>query len=191
MDNFLSLSNGNKMPLMGLGTDDVFFINPPHKGKNIITKKIWSLYNRQIKKPLLDNEMTNKFVSAIKSGYRLIDSSSSYRNEKSIGCAVKKSGVPRDQMFLTTRCTNRAQYDGTIREEFMKSLQEFGTNYIDLYMFHWPVTGHFLDTWKVMEELYEEGLVKNLGFANCHQHHIEDILQQLVHHFHHLQARIV
>lgn len=173
---YFELSNGNRIPKMGLGTDDVFFVTPPHVGTNKISRKIWGIYNYRVKKPILDYDMENKFVSAINSGYRLIDTSAAYRNEKSIGKAVKRSGVPREQMFLTTRCTNRAQFNGTVREEFMKSLKELGTEYIDLYMFHWPVPEHFLSTWKVMEDLYEEGLVKNLGFANCNSHHIKQIL---------------
>lgn len=175
-DKRIILSNGNYIPRMGLGTDDVFFINPPHTGSNKFTKKIWGAYNYRIKKPLLDREMSQKIAAAIKSGYRLIDTSAAYNNEHSIGQAVKMSGVARDEMFLTTRCTNKAQFNHSVRDEFMNSLRALGVDYIDLYMFHWPVNGLFLETWRVMEELYEEGLVKNLGFANCHPHHIEEIL---------------
>lgn len=171
------LSNGNRIPMMGLGTDDVFFIKPPKSVSNRYLNRLLQAYNYRILKPRLDNQMADKFAEAIKAGYRLIDTSAAYNNEQSIGKAIKESGVAREEMFITTRCTNKMQYDGTVREGFMRSLEKFGLDYVDLYMFHWPVPGHFLETWREMEKLYEEGLVKNLGFANCHQHHIEEIIK--------------
>lgn len=176
-DNYCLLSNGNKMPKIGLGTDDVFFVNPPRTSSNKLLRKILSIYNYRVKKPLLDKEMSNKFIEAFNSGYRLIDTSAAYNNEYSIGRAVRECNVKREDIFLTTRCTNKAQYEGTVCEEFMQSLKKMGVEYIDLYMFHWPVTNYYLDTWRVMEQLYEEGYVRNLGFANCHKHHIEEILK--------------
>lgn len=171
------LANGNKIPVMGLGTDDVFFINPPKTVSNPYMNRLLQAYNYRILKPRLDNQMSRKFAKAIKAGYRLIDTSAAYNNEQSIGKAIKASGIERSRMFITTRCTNKMQYEGTVREGFLRSLEMFGLEYLDLYMFHWPVPGYFLDTWRVMEELYDEGLVKNLGFANCHKHHIEEILK--------------
>ena len=176
-DIFFQLSNGNKIPKMGLGTDDVFFINPPKQSSNKYINKVLQIYNYHILKPYLDNKMANKFAQAIKAGYRLIDTSAAYNNEQSIGKAIKQSGVSREDIFLTTRCTNHMQYKRTVRDGFLKSLEKFGVDYIDLYMFHWPVPGHFLETWQEMEKLYEEGLVRNLGMANCHQHHIKEILK--------------
>ncbi len=174
---YFKLSNGNNIPKMGLGTDDVLFVRQPHVGSTKLSRKLWNIYNYHILKPRLDSNMSARFISAIKAGYKLIDTSAAYNNEKSIGIAIKNSGVSRKDLFLTTRCTNRAQYNNKVREEFFESLNRLGVDYIDLYMFHWPVTDCFLKTWKIMEELYEEGLVKNLGLANCHQHHIEAILQ--------------
>ena len=170
------LSNGNKIPVMGLGTDDVFFINPPQKVSNPYLNRLLQAYNYRILKPRLDNQMARKFAKAIQVGYRLIDTSAAYNNEQSIGKAIKLSGIDRENLFITTRCTNRMQYEGKVREGFLRSLEKFGLDYLDLYMFHWPVPEHYLDTWRVMEELYEEGLVKNLGIANCHKRHIEKIL---------------
>ena len=172
----IKLSNGNCIPVMGLGTDDVLFINKPKQFQNRVLSRLSSAYNGRIKKPYLDHCMSLKFTKAIQAGYRLIDTSAAYFNEGSIGDAIRRSGISRDQLFITTRCTNQMQFHNQVREGFMDSLKRFGLDYIDLYMFHWPVTDHYIETWKVMEELYEEGLIKNLGFANCHKHHIEKIL---------------
>lgn len=174
---YWTLSNGNTIPKIGLGTDDVFFINKPCHSNNSLLNRVLQAYNYHILKPYLDRQMSNRFAKAFKAGYRLIDTSAAYNNEKSIGRAIKRSGIPRDKFFITTRCTNGMQYKNTVREGFLQSLKKFDLDYIDLYMFHWPVPGCFLNTWKVMESLYEEGLVRNLGFANCHQHHIEEILK--------------
>lgn len=174
---FLTLANGNQIPCIGLGTDDVFYVNPPHTGNNKLTRKICGFYNRKILKPYLNEQMARRFVKAIHAGYRLFDTSAAYDNEESIGKAIKCSGIPRQDLFITTRCTNRMQYDRTVRDGFYKSLEKFGLDYIDLYMFHWPVKDYFLSTWKEMEKLYEEGVVRNLGVANCHRHHIEEILE--------------
>ena len=176
MMEYFKLSNGNSIPVMGLGTDDVLFINKPKRFNNRFIDRVSVAYNNRVKKPYLDYCMSLKFTKAIQSGYRLIDTSAAYFNEESIGAAIKRSGIPRGDMFVTTRCTNKMQFENHVRDGFMASLKRFGLDYIDLYMFHWPVTGHFLDTWRIMEGLYDEGLVKNLGFANCHQHHIEAIL---------------
>lgn len=176
-DHTFLLSNGNRIPMMGLGTDNVFFISPPKTVANPYLNRLLQAYNHRFLKPRLNNQMACRFAKAIKAGYRLIDTSAAYNNEQSIGKAIKASGVARENLFITTRCTNKMQYNGSVREGFLQSLEKFGLEYIDLYMFHWPVPEHYLDTWRIMEELYEEGLVKNLGFANCHQHHIEEILK--------------
>ena len=113
-ENFYLLSNGNKIPKIGLGTDDVFFINPPRSSSKPIVGKVLSAYNRKILKPFLNHQMTNRFVKAFNAGYRLIDTSAAYHNEESIGNAVKKSGIPRELFFLTSRCTNKMQFEKTV-----------------------------------------------------------------------------
>lgn len=173
---FFALSNGNKIPKMGLGTDDVFFLHRLDCSSNYLIRKFQSLVYYRIKGPYWKKQFENSVVKALKMGYRLIDTSAAYGNEREIGRAINRSGVPRDEIIITTRVTNQQQYRGQVREALMESLHNLGVDYIDIYMFHWPVKGLFLDTWREMEQLYEEGLVKNLGFANCHQHHIEDIL---------------
>ena len=174
---YIQLSNGNMMPKIGLGTDDVLFVRKLRHSENRLINKALNYYHHRILKPYLNHQLSNAIAEGINMGYRLIDTSAAYSNEGAIGRAIKMSGVKREEMFITTRVTNRQQYAHQVRESFYQSLNNFGLEYVDLYMFHWPVTDYFLDTWCEMEKLYEEGLVKNLGFANCHQHHIEDILR--------------
>jgi len=174
---YIYLSNGNKIPAIGLGTDDVLFVRKLAHSKIKILQRFLGYYQYYILKPYLNHKLSNSIAKAIKMGYRLIDTSSAYDNEAAIGRAIRISGVQREDIFVTTRVTNRQQYSGCVRESFFKSLKKFGLDYIDLYMFHWPVTDIFLDTWKEMERLCDEGYIKNIGVANCHQHHLEDILR--------------
>lgn len=139
---------------------------------------------------LFHNRITNKhhhiadcrkYVTAIENalhlGYRLIDYSAAYGDGKLLTEAIQRSGVRREELFITTRVSNRAQREGCVREELMSFLKTMKLNDVDLLQFHWPVTGLYLDTWREMEKLHEEGLVKHLGVANCHQHHLEQIFK--------------
>lgn len=110
-------------------------------------------------------------------GYRLIDYSSAYGDGKLLQKAIQKSGVKREDLFITTRVSNRAQREGRVREEFMTFLTNMQLDYVDLLQFHWPVTGLYFDTWREMEKLKDEGFVKHLGVANCHQHHLEELFK--------------
>lgn len=174
----LLLSNGNKLPVIGLGTDDVFYLRKLISCKNRKIDRYIQAYNRHLLKPILKYQLAGIIAKAIKTGYRLIDTSSAYDNEECIGKAIKLSGINRKELYITTRVTNQQQYSGTVRQSFFEALKKFDLDYIDLYMFHWPVPGHYLDTWKEMERLYEEGYIKNIGLANCHQHHIREILKE-------------
>ena len=174
---YYTLSNGVKMPVMGLGTDDVFYLKKLRTSSNRYVNRLLSAYQRRILKPRLERQLSDTIADAIRMGYRLIDTSAAYHNEGAIGRAIKISGVPRKEMFITTRATNDQQFKGTVREGFFKSLKALGLEYVDLYQIHWPVPDHYLDTWKEMERLYEEGYVKVIGVANCHEHHIEEILK--------------
>jgi diketogulonate reductase-like aldo/keto reductase len=116
-------------------------------------------------------------IRGFRAGFTLLDFSAAYGNEHLIGRAIGKSGFRREDLFLTTRISNRQQRQGNIRQEFFRTLEYYKTNYVDLYMFHWPVTGVYTDTWKQMEELYKEGRCKAIGVANCHQHHLEAIFK--------------
>lgn len=149
-----------------------------YKGKRAGVK--WLGY-RAINKLLFSNFAKKKYVdsvaNAIKLGYRIIDYSSAYGNGELIGCAIRKSGVNRKNIFVTTRVSNRAQMNNCVRKEFKEFLKYSGLDYVDLLQFHWPVTDLYLNTWREMEELKDEGLVRHLGVANCHQHHLEEIFK--------------
>lgn len=88
---------------------------------------------------------------------------------------MQKIRLKREDLILTTRVSNKAQFNGNVREEFFRQLKRFNTDYFDVLMFHWPVTNYFQKTWEGMMRLKEEGYCKILGVANCHQSHIEAI----------------
>jgi len=171
---YFTLNNNQNIPTIGIGPGIPNYNKKWFDFKiDIINKYYRALYSRLISNP----KFINSVAFALKRGYRLIDNSAAYGNEKLIGKAIKKSGIKREDLFITTRVSNSQQFRGNIREEFMKSLDDLGVSYVDLYMFHWPVTNCYLKTWSQMVELYNEGLVKTLGVANCHQHHLEEILK--------------
>lgn len=120
----------------------------------------------------------NGLASSLKIGYRMIDYSSAYGNEQLLQKAIKKSRVPREELFIISRASNNDQYNQRVRESFLESLRKIGTDYLDLYMFHWPVTDHYIETYKEIEKLYKEGLVRAIGVCNCHQHHLEKIIKE-------------
>ena len=138
---------------------------------------LFRVYRRLVWKPQSEHRYTVGLASALRIGYRLIDYSSAYGNGKLIGDAIRQSKVLRNELFITTRVSNKAQRNHTVREEFFNCMKGLGVDYVDLLQFHWPVTGLYLDTWREMEKLYEEGYVKHLGVANCHQHHLEEIFK--------------
>ena len=131
-DSYFVLANGNRIPKLGLGTDDVFFINPPRHSNNMVINKFLNVYNYRILKPYLNSIMAKRFVKAFRAGYRLIDTSAAYNNEKSIGDAIRMSGIPREEFFVTSRCTNHSQFENKVRESFFLSLKKFGFDYLDL-----------------------------------------------------------
>jgi diketogulonate reductase-like aldo/keto reductase len=93
-----------------------------------------------------------------------------------VGQAVASSGVPRKEIFVTSKVWNSNQgYDGTLRA-FEKSLKLLGFDYLDLYLVHWPVKGKYIETWKALEHLYAEGRVRAIGVSNFLRHHLEDLL---------------
>ncbi len=133
--------------------------------------------NKFYYRPSLEKCYVNAISTALKMGYHLLDYSTSYGNWGLFGQGIRKSGVDRKKLFITTRVSNEAQRTFKVRDEFFRFLKETKLEYVDLLQFHWPVPGFFLDTWREMEKLLEEGYVKHLGVANCHQHHIEEILK--------------
>jgi len=112
---------------------------------------------------------------ALECGYRHIDTASFYENEEAVGRAVRDSGVPREDVFITSKVWNTEQgYEGALKA-FDRSLERLGMDYLDLYLVHWPVTGKRLDTYRALETLYKEGRVRAIGVSNFHQRHLEEL----------------
>lgn len=115
--------------------------------------------------------------AALRNGYRSIDTAAIYGNEEGVGKAIHASGIPRDQLFVTSKVWNGDQgYDSTLKA-FETSLQKLGMDYLDLYLIHWPVKAHYLDTWRALLRLYEEKRVRAIGVSNFHIHHLKNILE--------------
>ncbi len=121
------------------------------------------------------NECENNVLYAIESGYRLIDTASSYMNETAVGNAIKKSGINRKELFITTKLwVQDAGYEKTLKS-FEKSLNKLQIDYLDLYLIHQPY-GDIHGSWRAMEKLYKEGMVKAIGVSNFKPYRIMDII---------------
>jgi diketogulonate reductase-like aldo/keto reductase len=116
-------------------------------------------------------------LNAISAGYRHFDTASYYGNERTLGHALKRSGIPRDQFFIVSKIWNDAQKNKTVRTSVERSIDaiDFG-DYIDLYLIHWPVPGCFVDTYKELELLHHEGKLKHLGLSNFIPAEYEELL---------------
>ncbi|MBA4493326.1 aldo/keto reductase [Paenactinomyces guangxiensis] len=142
-----TLHNGVKMPWLGLGV---------YKVKE-------------------GDEVINAVKAALQTGYRSIDTAALYQNEEGVGEAIKESKVSRDEIFLTTKVWNTDQgYESTLKA-FEESRKKLDVDYVDLYLIHWPVKNKFIDTWKALEKLYHDGLVRAIGVSNFQIHHIEEL----------------
>ncbi|WP_239582917.1 aldo/keto reductase [Bacillus tianshenii] len=121
-------------------------------------------------------EVESSVKMAIQAGYRSIDTAAIYKNEDGVGKAIKEAGVPREELFITTKVWNADQgYESTLAA-FDASMEKLGLEYLDLYLVHWPVKGKYVDTWKALEKLYADGKVRAIGVSNFHIHHLQDIL---------------
>ena len=129
LDNTVFLNTNREMPLLGLG----------------------------VYKATGENEAENAIISAVESGYRLIDTASVYKNEENVGRGIASCGIPRNELFITTKVWNTAQRLGDIQGAFERSLDRLKLDYVDLYLIHWPVPGCYLSTWKVLEEIQKSG----------------------------------
>ncbi len=124
-----------------------------------------------------DGEVEQAVKTAIGIGYRKIDTASAYQNEKGVGRAILKSEISRKDIFLTTKVWNSEQgYDGTLRA-FDKSLKKLQTDYVDLYLIHWPVRTKFKETYRAMEKIYAEGRARAIGVCNFGISQLEDLMQ--------------
>jgi diketogulonate reductase-like aldo/keto reductase len=122
-------------------------------------------------------EVINAIECALEAGYRHIDTAAMYENENGVGEAVKHSHIDRKEIWLTSKVWNTKQgYDETIKA-FHETLNRLGTDYLDLYLIHWPVKHKFADTWKALETLYEEGKIRAIGVSNFLEHHLDELMQ--------------
>jgi diketogulonate reductase-like aldo/keto reductase len=144
----VTLKNGIKMPLFGLG---VFLSKEGH-------------------------EVENAVLASLETGYRHIDTAAVYGNERGVGIAIKKSGIPRNEIFITSKVWNSDQGYQTTFDAFEESIERLGTDYIDLYLIHWPKGELSVETWKALEEIYARGRVKAIGVSNFLVHHLEMLL---------------
>lgn len=121
---------------------------------------------------------------ALATGYRHIDCAAAYVNERSVGKAIRLSGVPRNKLFVTSKVWNTERgFDSTLRS-FDKSAADLGLDYLDLYLIHWPASAHQFenwrsinrDTWRALERLYAEGRVRAIGVSNFMPHHLEPLM---------------
>src|SRR5690625_452424 len=122
-------------------------------------------------------EVYDTVKSALELGYRHIDTASFYENEEGVGQAIKDSGIPRDEIFITTKVWNDEQgYDNTLKA-YERSLKKLQIDAADLYLIHWPIPDIFSETWKAMEQIYKESRVKAIGVSNFLVHHLQELLQ--------------
>ncbi|HRX11505.1 MAG TPA: aldo/keto reductase [Draconibacterium sp.] len=123
-------------------------------------------------------EVENAVKVALQNGYRHIDTAAIYKNEKGVGNAIKTSGVPREEIFITSKVWNTDQGYKTTLAAFEESLEKLQTGYLDLYLVHWPKGKRSVETWKALEELYKKGSVKAIGVSNFLVHHLEAFLPE-------------
>ncbi|HWO95358.1 MAG TPA: aldo/keto reductase [Bacillus sp. (in: firmicutes)] len=148
-----TLNNGVKMPWFGLGVFKV------EEGPELI----------------------NAVKSAIKHGYRSIDTAAIYENEEGVGQAIREAieeiGISREDLFVTSKVWNAdLGYESAIAA-YETSLAKLGLEYLDLYLIHWPVEGKYKEAWRALETLYKEGRVKAIGVSNFQIHHLEDLMK--------------
>lgn len=125
-------------------------------------------------------ETQERVEEALAVGYRHVDTAAAYGNETGVGAAIAASGVPREEVFVTTKLWNSEQgYDSTLRA-FERSLERLGTGHVDLYLIHWPQPsrGLFLDTWRAFERIKEEGGARSTGVSNFRVEDLERIDQE-------------
>jgi diketogulonate reductase-like aldo/keto reductase len=150
----ITLNNGVTMPQFGLG--------------------VWQAKDGQ--------EVEQAVTTALECGYRLIDTAAVYGNEQGVGRAIAASGVPRNELFITTKVWNADQgYEQTL-VAFQKSLDRLGLDYIDLYLIHWPVPAKdkYIDTWRALEKLYVDGKVRAIGVSNFTPEYLDRVIDESI-----------
>lgn len=143
----VTLNNGVEMPVLGLG----------------------------VYAPRHNNEVQQAVEWALEAGCRLIDTASIYGNEREVAAAIQASGIPRKEIFITTKVWNDDEgYDSTLKA-YEVSLEKLGTDYADLYLIHWPIREKRLDTWRALEKLYAAERVRAIGVSNYYVPHLEEL----------------
>jgi len=145
----VTLNDGNAMPQFGLG--------------------VWKASD--------GDEVESAVKTAIKAGYRLIDTAMVYQNERGVGKAIRESGANREELFITTKLWNSDQGASNVRPALEASLERLGLDYIDLYLIHWPTParGLYIETWQELIKLQAEGLIKSIGVSNFQIEHLEEL----------------
>lgn len=151
------LNNGVEMPWVGYGT----YKTPVEETESVVSE-------------------------ALKIGYRHIDTAAFYQNEKGVGQAVRKSGISREEIFVTSKVWNSNRGYEKTKKAFEDTMRELDMDYLDLYLIHWPANRKQYgdkaksinaETWRAMEELYMEGRIKAIGLSNFLPHHIDELLE--------------
>lgn len=140
------LNNGVEMPVFGLGVYK--------SGENTYDAVRW----------------------ALEAGYRHIDTAAFYGNEREVGQAIRDSGIPREEIFVTTKLWNEDMINGTQREAFERSLENLGMDYVDLYLIHWPIDKALEESWLILEEIYRAGKARAIGVSNFHMQHLMRVM---------------
>lgn len=144
------LNNGVRMPWLGLGVYQV-------SG---------------------DTETAVVVQTALEQGYRSIDTAALYGNERGVGQGIRASGLPREEVFVTSKVWNDDLRRNRVEEAFEQSLSRLGLDYLDLYLLHWPVAGRIVPSWKALEKIFASGRVKAIGVSNHMIPHLEELLDQ-------------
>ena len=124
------------------------------------------------------DEVVDAVSAALDNGYRLIDTAAVYGNEEQVGEAIKRSNIPREELFITTKLWNSDQGHDSALRAFDDSLKRLGLDYVDLYLIHWPVPAQdkYVESWHALEEIYKSGRAKAIGVCNFHVEHLEKLL---------------
>lgn len=149
--------------------------------------KDYTILNNGLKMPWLGfgvfqipdgQDVEHAVQAALDIGYRSIDTAAVYGNEHGVGKAIRESGISREDIFLTTKVWNDDQRTKRTLAAFEESLERLKTDYVDLYLIHWPVKGFYQETWQVMHDIYQSGRAKAIGVSNFLVHHLKDILSE-------------
>jgi diketogulonate reductase-like aldo/keto reductase len=125
-----------------------------------------------------DGEAADAVSTAIEAGYRMIDTAAIYRNERGTGEGLKRAGLARDEVFVTTKLWNDRQTDA--RAALTESLEKLGLDHVDLYLIHWPVpkNDHYVEAWRTLVQLRDEGLTRAVGVSNFTEEHLTRVIDE-------------